>query len=118
MRSSILSSVLCLASLGQCHPTANVTEDAAAPAKWAVSFYSDLGCGNLIGAAGSASAVRCTPVGGGGAESYDWASGGGRWGLRLYPQTGCGGSLKAVTADTDCDNAGFKIQSYEVIGRR
>lgn len=84
---------------------------------WEIEFYGDQFCDNLVGSGGSRSATGCLSVGSGGAESFVFHSGG-NFGVRLWPQAGCAGSIHAVGGSVSCSLAGFKIHSYQVIGAR
>ncbi|CZT20681.1 uncharacterized protein RCC_06539 [Ramularia collo-cygni] len=89
----------------------NATLEARAD-RWEIEFFSSLGCnGNPNGQAGSTRRQGCQRVGGGGAEGYSWHADGFK--AKLYAKDDCSGDDHDVK-ETNCDNAGFKIQSYEV----
>lgn len=89
-----------------------------APPHWDLDIFTSVTCnGDPFFSQGGVSAINCTGISGNGTtgEAYSW-SGGGRFGAALYSGADCSGSVKSVTSDTDCDNAGFAIVSFLVRG--
>lgn len=111
IRLTLAALALSVPALALPHESGNATLEVRAD-RWQIEFFSSLGCnGDPNGQAGSTKKQGCQSVGSGGAEGYSWDADGFK--AKLYAQPNCEGDDHDVH-ETDCDNAGFKIQSYEV----